>query len=42
MSKVKDETGNIYGKLTVLERAGSNSCVRQLGFVNVNVVKLLL
>lgn len=26
MSKVKDETGNIYGKLTVLERAGSNSC----------------
>ena len=25
MSKVKDETGNIYGKLTVLERAGSNS-----------------
>ena len=40
MGKAIDETGKIYGYLTVLERAGSKTTA-QCGYAIVNVVRRL-
>ena len=39
MSKLKDETGHVYGNLTVLSRAENNSKGKQCGIVYALVEK---